>query len=62
MIPEWELLSDQQKRDYAAQEVPEHAGMEASTELLEWLWDTGISAVAGDAISWEVSSLDSEIS
>ena len=41
--------------EYAAQKVPEHAGMEACTELLEWLWDTGISAVAGDAISWEVS-------
>lgn len=31
--------------------------MEASIELLEWLWDTGISAVAGDAVSWEVSTL-----
>jgi len=25
----------------------------ASIELLEWLWDSGITAVAGDAISWK---------
>ena len=54
VIPEWDAFSDQQKQDYAAQKEPEHAGMEATIELLEWLWDRGISAVAGDAISWEV--------
>jgi kynurenine formamidase len=56
VIPEWDSFSDRQKKDYAAQREPEHAGMEASIELLEWLWDSGISAVAGDAISWEVSA------
>lgn len=55
MIPEWESFTEQRKKEYAAQPEPEHAGMEASLELLEWLWDSGISAVAGDAISWEVS-------
>jgi hypothetical protein len=54
VISEWDAFSDQQKQDYAAQKEPEHAGMEACMELLEWLWDSGISAVAGDAISWEV--------
>jgi hypothetical protein len=54
MIPEWDNFTDKAKRDYAALKEPEHAGVEASIELLEWLWDNGIAAVAGDAISWEV--------
>jgi kynurenine formamidase len=56
VITEWDLFSDQQKRDYAAQEEPEHAGVEACMETLEWLWDSGVAAVVGDAISWEVST------
>jgi kynurenine formamidase len=55
LIPEWESFTTEQKKAYAAQKAPEHAGVEASIELLEWLWDSGIAAVAGDAISWEVS-------
>jgi kynurenine formamidase len=55
LIPEWEAFTTEQKKAYAAQKAPEHAGVEASIELLEWLWDSGIAAVAGDAISWEVS-------
>lgn len=55
VIPEWNLFSDQQKQEYAAQKEPKHAGVEACLQTLEWLWDSGISAVAGDAISWEVS-------
>lgn len=55
VIPEWNTFSDQRKQEYAAQKTPEHAGVEANIEVLEWLWDSGISAVAGDAISWEVS-------
>jgi hypothetical protein len=55
VIPEWDSFSDEQKRAYAELETPQHAGVEASLELLEWLWDEGVSAVAGDAISWEVS-------
>lgn len=57
VIPEWESFSEKRKKEYASMEVPEHAGLEATTELLEWLWDSGISAVVGDAISWEVSLL-----
>jgi hypothetical protein len=55
VIPEWESMSDRQRKDYAAQKEPEHAGVEASLDVLAWLWDTGITAVASDAISWEVS-------
>ncbi|KAE8453119.1 hypothetical protein EG329_012306 [Mollisiaceae sp. DMI_Dod_QoI] len=53
VISEWDNMTEQQKQEYAAQEEPQHAGVEACTELLEWLWDSGITAVAGDAISWE---------
>ena len=33
-------------------------GGEATEDILRWLWDEGFAAVAGDAISWEVSSFD----
>jgi hypothetical protein len=33
---------------------PKHAGVEGTEEMLEWLWDAGVSAVAGDSISFEV--------
>lgn len=56
VIPEWDSFSEEQKVTYAKNESPEHAGVEASLELCEWLWDGGVSAVVGDAISWEVSS------
>ncbi|KAL2380073.1 hypothetical protein RJZ90_004839 [Blastomyces dermatitidis] len=52
---EWDnVMTDDQKRAYSVNPKPEHAGVEATTEMLRWLWDTGFSAVAGDAISWEV--------
>ena len=62
LMPEWKTFSDQQKETYAAQKAPEHAGVEASTETLEWIWDSGIAAVAGDAISWEVFPTPGEVS
>jgi hypothetical protein len=55
-------FSEQQKQDYAAQKEPEHAGVEASLETLEWIWDSGIVAVAGDAISFEVYPTPGEVS
>jgi len=48
---EWGTFSEQQKQDYMAQKELQHAGVEASLETLEWIWDSGIVAVAGDAIS-----------
>lgn len=62
VIPEWDNFTDSQKQEYASQSTPQHAGVEPSLELLEWLWDSGISAVAGDAISWEVFPTQGEIS
>ena len=52
---EWDtVMSDAQKRQYAENTKPEHAGVEATTDVLRWLWDTGFEAIASDAISWEV--------
>lgn len=61
-IVEWGKFSEKQKEDYGAQKEPEHAGVEASLETLEWLWNSGIAAVAGDAISWEVYPTPGEVS
>lgn len=53
---EWDtVMTDAQKQAYSNNSRPEHAGVEASTDVLRWLWDTGFAAIAGDAISWEVS-------
>lgn len=48
-------MTDAQKQAYSDNPSPEHAGVEATTEVLRWLWDTGFAAIASDAISWEVS-------
>lgn len=54
VMPEWDAWTPTDQQAYAAQPTPQHAGVEASIDLLEWLWDVGIAAVAGDAISFEV--------
>ncbi|CEO58686.1 hypothetical protein PMG11_03393 [Penicillium brasilianum] len=52
---EWDtIMTDAQKRDYSNNPRPEHAGVEATTDVLRWLWNTGFAAIASDAISWEV--------
>lgn len=51
---EWEGMSSDAKKAYSTSKTPQHAGVEATTDMLRWLWDTGFSAVAGDAISFEV--------
>lgn len=52
---EWDtVMTDAQKRAYSDNPKPEHAGVEATTNVLRWLWDTGFAAIASDAISWEV--------
>lgn len=52
---EWEtVMTNEQKKAYSDNTAPEHAGVEATTDVLRWLWNTGFSAIAGDAISWEV--------
>lgn len=59
---EWDSFSEEQMLAYSKLETPEHAGVEASLELLEWLWDGGVAAVVGDMISWEVFPTPGEVS
>ncbi|KAM0536707.1 hypothetical protein ACHAP6_002428 [Verticillium nonalfalfae] len=54
MIREWEKMDEKARKAYQALESPHHAGLEATTDVLRWVWDTGIAAVAGDAVSFEV--------
>lgn len=51
---EWDGMSLEAKKSYAELETPEHAGIEATTAVLEWICNTGLAAVAGDAVSFEV--------
>ena len=56
---EWDTkMTPAQKDAYATSSNPQHAGIEATEDILRWLWDEGFAAVAGDAISWEVSNFD----
>lgn len=58
---EWEHVMDESaKKAYAASKSPLHAGVEGTTDVLRWLWDSGFAAIAGDAISWEASVRDRE--
>lgn len=54
VIKEWDAMTVAQKQQYSDNPNPEHAGVEATTDVLRWIWDTGFAAIAGDAISWEV--------
>lgn len=52
---DWETRMDvAAKKAYASSDSPKHAGVEASIDMLRWIWDTGIAVVAGDALSFEV--------
>lgn len=55
---EWDtVMTDAQKQVYSDNKNPHHAGVEATTDVLRWLWDSGFAAIASDAISWEVSNV-----
>ncbi|KAK5806925.1 hypothetical protein VI817_001183 [Penicillium citrinum] len=57
---EWDtVMTDEQKKAYSNNTSPEHAGVEATTDVLRWLWDTSFAAIASDAISWEDHSIQS---
>ncbi|OAP56367.1 hypothetical protein AYL99_09546 [Fonsecaea erecta] len=52
---EWDTrMTSEDKNAYATTKTPQHAGVEGTEEMLRWLWDTGFSAVASDAISFEI--------
>ncbi|PSN64006.1 hypothetical protein BS50DRAFT_95114 [Corynespora cassiicola Philippines] len=55
MTKEWDTkMSTEEKKAYGESSSPQHAGVEATEDVLRWIWDKGFSAIAGDAISWEV--------
>jgi kynurenine formamidase len=55
MSKEWDnKMTTAEKEAYAANPHFQHAGVEASQDVLKFLWDNKFAAVAGDAISWEV--------
>jgi len=43
-----------EKTEYATNAVPQLAGVEATVDMLRWIWDSGFAAVAGDGIAFEV--------
>ncbi|RAH80605.1 hypothetical protein BO86DRAFT_448974 [Aspergillus japonicus CBS 114.51] len=52
---EWDtVMTHSQKQRYSENPEPQHAGVEATVDVVRWLWDTGFAAIASDAISWEV--------
>lgn len=53
-IREWENMPTERKELYAKQGLP-HAGIESSEKTVRWLWEHHFSAVASDALSFEVS-------
>jgi kynurenine formamidase len=59
---EWDtIMTEEQKRAYSQNPKPQHAGVEGTIDVLRWLWDTGFTAIAGDAISWEVGDSSSSL-
>lgn len=52
---EWdEKMTAADKQAYATTRSPQHAGVEGTEEMLRWIWNEGIAAVASDALSFEV--------
>jgi hypothetical protein len=52
MTQEWDNnMTLQQKQPYASNPSPYHAGIEATQDVMRWLWDQQFSTVADDAIS-----------
>ncbi|PVH93411.1 hypothetical protein DM02DRAFT_721718 [Periconia macrospinosa] len=51
---EWDTLSEQRKQTFGANLESPSAGVEATEDVLRFIWDNQIAAVAGDAIGWEV--------
>ncbi|KAH8647811.1 hypothetical protein BX600DRAFT_420066 [Xylariales sp. PMI_506] len=55
MTLEWDAkMTTAEKLAYTETANPQHAGVEGTEEMLRWIWDEGFSAVAGDAVSFEV--------
>ena len=55
----WDSMSMADKAAYGAAGSPSHAGLEATEDMLRFLWDSGFAAVASDAFAFEASILKS---
>lgn len=53
---EWDTtMTLEAKKSYAENPAKmQHAGVEATDDVLRWIWNAGIAAVAGDSVAWEV--------
>ena len=51
----WDSMSMAEKAAYSAAGHPSHAGLEATEDMLRFLWDSGFAAVASDTFAFEVS-------
>ena len=49
----YNTLDATQRKALAERPQPDFLGVEASVDVLRWIWESGISAVAGDAPSFE---------
>ena len=56
MTKEWDNeMSVSDKAAFAASPMLSHAGVEATEDILRFLWNNGFSAMAGDGVAFEVS-------
>ena len=53
----WDSMSMAAKATYGAGGSPSHPGLEATEDMLRFLWDSGFAAVASDTFAFEVSIL-----
>ncbi|CZR68622.1 uncharacterized protein PAC_18521 [Phialocephala subalpina] len=54
---EYNKLSTTDQKALAERPSPDFIGLEATMETLEWIWNSGFAAVAGDAPSFERSPI-----
>ena len=55
----YDALLPEEQAALAAREKVEFAGIEATLDVAEWLWECEFAAVAGDAVAWESVPLGS---
>ena len=54
-VAAYSALADDAKKAISKREGGDAIGVEASRELLEWLWENQFAALVSDALSWEAS-------
>ena len=60
MTKEWDSMSMADKAAHGAAGKASAVGVEATEEILRFLWNSGFAAVAGDAFAFEVGIVISE--